>query len=64
MAFVAIGFEQPVANMFFVPLGIFAGTDPAYIAFARTAQALVTRVPVLHATWKTFFVRNIVRSFS
>jgi len=27
MAFVAIGFEHSVANMFFIPLGIFAGAD-------------------------------------
>ena len=60
MAFAAIGFEHSVANMFFVPLGIFAGGDPAYVAFARTPQALAAQVPVLRATWKTFFSNNLI----
>ena len=33
MAFVAIGFEHSVANMFFIPLGIFYGADVAWADF-------------------------------
>ena len=32
MAFVALGMEHCIANMFFIPLGILTGTDPRYIA--------------------------------
>lgn len=60
MAFATIGFEHSVANMFLVPLGIFAGSDPAYVDFARTSQALAAHVPVLRATWEAFFLRNLI----
>ncbi|MCP4522525.1 MAG: formate/nitrite transporter family protein [Cytophagales bacterium] len=33
MAFVAIGFEHSVANMFFIPLGIFYGADISWATF-------------------------------
>ncbi len=33
MAFVAIGFEHSVANMFFIPLGIFYGADVSWLSF-------------------------------
>lgn len=33
MAFVAIGFEHSVANMFFIPLGIFYGAEVSWITF-------------------------------
>ncbi|AKX95037.1 formate transporter [Moorella thermoacetica] len=60
MAFVAVGFEHSVANMFFIPLGIFVGNNPAYVAFTHTAQGIATQAPVLKATWETFFVNNLI----
>lgn len=33
MAFVALGFEHSVANMFFIPLGIFLGADVTWTGF-------------------------------
>ncbi|MFZ5755085.1 MAG: formate/nitrite transporter family protein [Bacillota bacterium] len=60
MAFVAIGFEHSVANMFFIPLGIFAGSDPTYVAFTQTAQGIAAQAPVLKATWETFFLNNLI----
>ncbi len=33
MAFVAIGFEHSIANMFFIPLGIFYGSEVSWLDF-------------------------------
>ena len=52
MAFVAMGMEHCIANMFFVPLGILTGTDQRYLAMSGA-------VP-LHATWETFFMNNLL----
>ncbi|MDR0550311.1 MAG: formate/nitrite transporter family protein [Deltaproteobacteria bacterium] len=51
-AFVAAGMEHSVANMTFVPLGIFIGADPTYLA----TQNFVA----LTATWKGLFVDNLI----
>jgi formate/nitrite transporter len=54
-AFVAAGFEHSIANMYFVPLGLFiAAFDPAFVAasgMAAHAEAL---------TWIGFLARNLV----
>lgn len=60
MAFATIGFEHSVANMFFIPLGIFTGNDPSYIAFAKSAQGLTVHAPLIKATWNSFFVKNLL----
>ena len=60
MAFATIGFEHSVANMFFIPLGILAGNDPSYIAFAQSAEGLALHAPVIKATWSSFFVKNLI----
>lgn len=60
MAFAVIGFEHSVANMFLVPLGLFAGSDPTYIAFTRTSAGLAASTPVLRATWRAFFTNNLI----
>lgn len=52
MAFVALGFEHSIANMCFIPLGIFIGSTEAYAALAGA--------PALAATWYGFFVTNLV----
>jgi formate/nitrite transporter len=51
-AFVAMGMEHSVANMTFLPLGIFIGSDPTYLA---TAGAVA-----LTATWSKMFVVNLL----
>jgi formate/nitrite transporter len=51
-AFVATGMEHSVANMTFVPLGMFIGADPTYIA---TAGAIP-----LTATWGGLMIDNLV----
>jgi formate/nitrite transporter len=50
-AFVAAGFEHSVANMYFVPLGLFlAAVDPAFVA-ARGLEGL---------SWSAFLGRNLL----
>jgi formate/nitrite transporter len=54
-AFVAIGFEHSIANLFFVPLAIFvAGFDPAFVAAGGIAA------PANSLTWSRFVLRNLV----
>jgi formate/nitrite transporter len=47
MAFVAIGFEHCVANMFFVPLGMLYGADVSWIQFVVSNLIPVTLGNVL-----------------
>lgn len=53
-AFVALGFEHSVANMTFIPLGIFLGTSDVYLASASASLVPLT------ATWYDFFVTNLI----
>ncbi len=53
-AFVALGFEHSVANMTFIPLGIFLGGSEAYLNSASAALVPLT------ATWYDFFVTNLI----
>lgn len=55
MAFVAMGMEHCVANMFFIPAAIFTGTDPRYTALVAEGSA-----PALTADWSVFFVDNLI----
>jgi formate transporter len=50
-AFVASGFEHSVANMYFVPVGLFIKSNPAVAAMAKSVADL---------TWANFFVRNLI----
>lgn len=55
MAFVAMGFEHSIANMYFVPLGIFLKgmiiVDPKVLDLASLTSNL---------TWGNFFVKNLL----
>jgi formate transporter len=54
-AFVAIGFEHSIANLYFVPLGIFVAVfDPAFVA----ARGITAQADSL--TWAGFVLRNLV----
>jgi formate transporter len=55
-AFVAAGFEHSVANMYFIPYGLFIKDfDPAF------AAAVSAQVPQLDAlTWSRFFTNNLL----
>jgi formate/nitrite transporter len=59
MAFVAIGFEHCVANMFFIPLGIFAANDPAIAAKLATAGIATTNLAGSDG-WYNFFITNLI----
>ena len=53
-AFVAAGFEHSVANMYFIPYGLFVKSDEAFIA---TQQALPDLTDL---TWGDFLWANLV----
>lgn len=51
MAFVALGFEHSIANMYFIPLGIFLKASNLFVDPALNLSGL---------TWGAFFVKNLV----
>ena len=54
-AFVACGFEHCVANMYFIPVGLFIQTDSAWLA------SLGDKAPKLaNLTWSNFFINNLI----
>ena len=55
MAFVASGFEHSVANMFFIPYGIFLKGNAS---LAEAVTALGTQADAL--TWSGFFINNLI----
>jgi len=57
MLFVLSGFEHSVANMFFIPAGLFASYSPAYLTAYTTATG-ASGVGAL--TWGTLFTKNLI----
>lgn len=55
MAFVALGMEHCIANMFFIPLGILTGSDSRYTALVNAGDAIA-----LNVGWGDFFISNLV----
>ena len=56
--FITSGFEHCVANMYYIPAGILAKSNPA---LAEAAAALgVTPEQMSHLNWSTFFVNNLI----
>ncbi|MFC1671583.1 formate/nitrite family transporter [Planctomycetota bacterium] len=53
MAFVASGFEHSVANMYFIPMGIFLKGNLSVVTKAGLAD------PIAHLTWVSFLVNNL-----
>lgn len=53
--FVLAGFEHSVANMYYIPAGLFAAADPAYAAAAVKAGVKLTNL-----TWSNFFLINLL----
>ncbi len=54
MAFVALGYEHCVANMYFIPMGLFLKGTAAAAAANLTGDAL------LSLTWSKFFLANLI----
>jgi formate/nitrite transporter FocA (FNT family) len=53
--FVICGFEHSIANMYYIPAGLFATNVPAYAAKAMEAGVDVTAL-----TWGNFFLSNLL----
>lgn len=54
-AFVAAGFEHSVANMYFIPVGLFIKSDSAFMA-----QAGLDVANYANLTWGNFFLHNLL----
>ncbi len=59
MAFVVSGYEHCVANMYYIPAGIFAASNAAYVEAAQTAYGY-TAEQLAALNWSNFFIKNLV----
>ena len=59
LAFVVSGYEHCVANMYYIPAGIFAKANPAYAALAMETYGYTT-LQLESLNWVTFAVKNLV----
>jgi len=58
-AFVAAGFEHSIANMYFIPIGLFIkGFVPADSSFWAAIGKTAADFPAL--TWSAFFIKNLL----
>lgn len=56
--FITSGFEHSIANMYYIPAGIFAKANPVW---AQAAQDLgVSAEKLAHLNWSTFFINNLL----
>lgn len=56
--FITSGFEHCVANMYYIPAGLLAKTDPAWV---RAAEGLgVSAEKLANLTWVTLFTKNLI----
>ena len=53
--FVTSGFEHSIANMYYIPAGILAKDNPAWVAASG-----VTPEKLAGLNWNTFFINNLV----
>lgn len=53
--FVLCGFEHSVANMYYIPAGIFAAMDSTFATAAASQGVVLTGL-----TWEAFFVQNLL----
>jgi len=61
MAFVTIGFEHSVANMFFIPLGIALANDSGITSLAGVNMALYPKLGAgLTTDWVNFIINNLI----
>ncbi|HBZ41727.1 MAG: FdhC protein [Firmicutes bacterium GWF2_51_9] len=56
--FITSGFEHSIANMYYIPAGIFAKMNPAMIEAA--SQLGVSAEKLNHLNWSTFFINNLI----
>lgn len=55
MLFVTAGFEHCVANMFYIPAGIFAKANEAFVILSGVTQDALNNL-----TWSGFFINNLI----
>lgn len=53
--FVTAGFEHSIANMYYIPAGIWAKSNEAWVAASGISAEAIANL-----NWKTFFVNNLV----
>ncbi len=58
-AFVVSGFEHCVANMYYIPAGIFAALNPDYVQKASELYS-ITEQSIANLNWITFAVNNLL----
>lgn len=56
--FVTSGFEHSIANMYYVPAGIFAKGNQAWVDAALTLGVKAEQIDAL--TWESFFTKNLL----
>ena len=59
LAFIVSGYEHCVANMYYIPAGIFAKANPAYAALAMESYGYTT-LQLENLNWVNFVVKNLV----
>lgn len=59
MAFVVSGYEHCVANMYYIPAGIFAASNEAYVQAAQSAYGY-TAAHLEVLTWTNFLTKNLL----
>lgn len=57
--FITSGFEHSIANMYYIPAGLFAKTNPEYLAQA-ISELGVTQAMLDNLTWGRFFYANLL----
>ncbi len=58
-AFVVSGYEHCVANMYYIPAGIFAKQNPEYVQTAMEQYGYTTE-QLAQLNWKTFFINSSI----
>ena len=53
--FITSGFEHSIANMYYIPAGIWAKTNPAWVA-----ESHLTPAALANLNWGTFFINNLI----
>lgn len=53
--FIISGFEHSIANMYYIPAGIFAKANPAWLEASRLGAEEVQNL-----SWRSFFLKNLI----
>ena len=53
--FITSGFEHSIANMYYIPAGIWAKANPSWVA-----EAHLTPAALANLNWGTFFINNLI----